>query len=250
MTGLQRSETEVEPLTNYLVGRVRARAGTPRRGRRCWRRRSTAICGRRRCERDLPAQSYVGGVDGALCSSTRKRDWVITGGLAGSHRDRQPDGDHAAAARSRSATSAGPTRPLELDPAATSLHGWTGSVNLNRNAGIHGVNAALWAVEPGLRLERRRLHLQRPIARGMHAVYQWRNPKVTRFARRRFIAVCEVVHVELRARAAGGRRSFCSATWSSRTTGRSSPTLGLVPRRAGRSGDPRRSVDAAAVVTQ
>jgi hypothetical protein len=36
-----------------------------------------------------------------------------------------------------------------LNPEATSLSGWTGSLTLNRNAGNFQVNAALWATSPG-----------------------------------------------------------------------------------------------------
>ena len=38
---------------------------------------------------------------------------------------------------------------VEFDPTATSLGGWTGSINLNRQSGVHGFNAALWSVSPG-----------------------------------------------------------------------------------------------------
>src|SRR6185503_6503397 len=63
----------------------------------------------------------------------------------------------------------------------------TGNVNLNRNAGVHQVNAALWSVSPGFDSSDAGFTFAADRA-GMHAVYQWRNPNVNRFARSRFLA--------------------------------------------------------------
>ncbi len=87
---------------------------------------------------------------------------------------------------------------LELDPGAVSLRGWTGAVNLNRNSGVHGVNASLWAVSPGFESSDAGFNFNGDRG-GMHAVYQWRNPTVNRFTRRRSLGSCEVLHLELRA---------------------------------------------------
>jgi hypothetical protein len=186
VTGLQPSETEVEPITNYFVGRAQRELG--RRG--AVGALATAVNRDLRepgLRADLPAQAYVVGVDGHVFLDV-KRDWVITGGLSGSHLA----GRSSAITRLQNQSQRYFGRPdaahVELDPEATSLNGWTGSVNLNRNAGIHTVNAALWAVSPGFDSSDAGFTFAADRA-GMHAVYQWRNPKVNRFARNRFIAV-------------------------------------------------------------
>ena len=109
VTGLERSETEVEPLSNYLVGRAERELG--RRG--AVGALATAVNRDLRApalRAELPAQSYVGGIDGHVFLDA-KRDWVITGGHLREPSHRQHGGDHAPAERSRSATSAGPMRP-------------------------------------------------------------------------------------------------------------------------------------------
>ena len=63
-------------------------------------------------------------------------------------------------------------------------------MNLNRNAGVHQVNAALWGVSPGFDSSDAGFTFSSDRA-GMHAVYQWSNPNVTRYARRRFLAVAK-----------------------------------------------------------
>ena len=42
------------------------------------------------------------------------------------------------------------TLHVSLDPSRTSLAGWAGRINLNRNSGLWQVNAALWVSVPGL----------------------------------------------------------------------------------------------------
>ena len=96
----------------------------------------------------MPAQAYVGGVDGYLFLDS-KREWVITGRMAASHLTGSTDAMTRLQNESQRYFGRPDATHLELDPAATSLSGWTGNVNLNRNAGVHKVNAALWSVSPG-----------------------------------------------------------------------------------------------------
>jgi hypothetical protein len=188
VTGGSESEREVEPLSNYLVGRAERDLG---------RRAAVGVLATA-VHRDLrepelqslvPSQAYVGGVD-AHYFFDRKREWVVNGSLAGSH----VAGDAVAMTRLQRASQRYFDRPdathLELDPSATSLDGWTGSVNLNRNAGVHGVNAALWSVSPGFDSSDAGFTFSSDRA-GMHVAYQWRNPKVTRFTRNRFLAAAK-----------------------------------------------------------
>ena len=158
---------------------------------------------------------------------------------------RQHRRDHAASARSRSATSIVRTlRTSSSTRRRRSLRGWTGSVNLNRNSGVHGVNAALWAVSPGFdssdagfnfdersRRDARGLSVAQPEGQPRSsAAGSSRSPSFTRGTSRASCRADGVYHVRQRA--------------SSRTTGRCSPTLGYFRRRAGRPGDARRAVDA------
>ena len=182
------TRTEVEPLSNYFVARVQREMG---------QRAAVGFLGtavnrdlRTAALRDLlPDQAYVGGVD-AHYFFDRKREWVVTGRLAGSH----VEGSTAAMSRLQEAPQRYYQRPdaphVELDPGATTLRGWTGSVNLNRNSGIHLVNSALWGVSPGFDSSDAGFNFNGDRG-GFHAVYSWNNPNVNRFARRRFIAVAK-----------------------------------------------------------
>jgi hypothetical protein len=180
--------TEIEPLSNYLVGRAERELG--RRG--AVGVLATAV------HRDLrdpelrslvPAQAYVAGVDGHYFLDG-KREWVVTGRVAGSRLTGSP----ATMTRLQRASQRYFDRPdaphVELDPSATSMDGWTGSANVNRNSGVHGFNGALWWVSPGFDSSDAGFTFSSDRA-GMHAAYQWRNPKVTRFTRNRFLAVAK-----------------------------------------------------------
>ena len=121
-------------------------------------------------------------------------------------------------------------------------------MNLNRNAGVHTVNAALWGVSPGFDSSDAGFTFAADRA-GMHAVYQWRNPKVTRFARRRFIAVAKWYTWNFARELQGdGVHLFGNIELEELLDGLRHARA--VPPGAGRSGDARRSVDAAAVGAQ
>ena len=63
-------------------------------------------------------------------------------------------------------------------------------MNLNRNSGIHQVNAALWGVSPGFDSNDAGFNFNGDRA-GFHAVYSWVNPKVTRWARSRALNIAK-----------------------------------------------------------
>ena len=183
-----RGSTEVEPLSNYFVGRVQRDLGQ----RAAVGLLATAV--NRDLEspalRDLlPGQAYVAGADAHYFLDS-KRDWVVTGRAAASY----VSGSAPSISRLQRAPQRYYQRPdaphVELDPAATSLGGWTGSVNLNRNSGMHLMNAALWGVSPGFDSSDAGFTFNADRA-GMHVVYSWNNPNVSRIARRRFVAVAK-----------------------------------------------------------
>jgi hypothetical protein len=178
---------EVEPLTNYFVGRAHRdgeRAGVGFIG--------SAVL------RDLPAtslndmlarQAWVGGIDGFVFLDARK-DWAVTARAAGS----RIAGSAAAMERAQLASQRYYQRPdathVELDAAATSLSGWTGSVNLNRQGGTVRVNAALWGTSPGF--ESNDLgFLSRSDRWGGHALVDFRQTSPGRFTRSAWGAVAK-----------------------------------------------------------
>jgi len=125
----RRSQIEVEPLTNYMVARVlhetnRAGVGFL----------TTSV------DRDLqlpdlsdrlPKRAHIAGADGYWFLDAKK-DWVVTGKIAGS----AVTGSAAAIDRLQRSPQHYFQRPdareVRLRPGATSMQGWTGDVNLNR----------------------------------------------------------------------------------------------------------------------
>jgi hypothetical protein len=197
VTGRERAKTvsngidgkiEVEPLSNYLVARVQ-RDLTPRVGLGMLATAVNRDLREPSLEDLLPAQAYTAGIDGHVFLD-RKRDWVINGSLATSH----VAGSTPAITRLQRASQRYFDRPdaphVELDPNATSLGGWSGSVNLNRQSGVHGLNASLWGVSPGFDSSDVGFTFMSDRA-GMHVAYQWKNPKVNRFARSRVVTLAK-----------------------------------------------------------
>jgi hypothetical protein len=146
-TGSSRDRVEVEPLTNYFVGRAQHGLG---------RRASVGFLGTA-VVRDLDTPSldgllvdraFVGGVDGHVFLDG-KSDWVVSGGFSGS----TVSGSQAAVLRLQTAAQRYYQRPdaphVSVDPAATSLSGWSGRIGLNKNSGNVTFNAGLWGISPG-----------------------------------------------------------------------------------------------------
>jgi hypothetical protein len=181
-------KSEVEPLSNYVVVRTQ-REVTKRAGLGALATAVNRGLSSPQLSDQLPGQAYVGGVDGHVFLD-QKRDWVIHGRIAGSHLH----GSTSAIARLQQASQRYFDRPdaahLAFDPAATTLRGWTGNVNLNRQSGVHGVNVSLWAVSPGFDSTDAGFTFLSDRA-GMHAVYRWRNPKVAGMFRSRFAALAK-----------------------------------------------------------
>ena len=183
-----RGKTEVEPLSNYLVARaqreVTARAAVGVLATAVHRDLDDPFL-----DAQLPGQSYVGGADGHFFLDAKK-DWVVNGRIVASH----VTGSTGAITELQQASQRYFNRPdathVELDPSATSMSGWSGSVNLNRQSGVHGFNASLWGVSPGFDSSDAGFTFRSDRA-GMHAVYQWRNPNVNRFSRSRNVAVAK-----------------------------------------------------------
>jgi Domain of unknown function (DUF5916)/Carbohydrate family 9 binding domain-like len=180
--------TEVEPLSNYFVFRAQReltkRAGIGAIATAVNRKFSSPAVAD-----ELPEQSYVTGVDGHYFLD-HKRNWVLNGRFAGS----SVRGSTGAITQLQQASQRYFDRPdathLELDPAATSLGGWTGAINLNRQSGVHLTNLSLWAVSPGMDSSDAGFTFNSDRG-GMHGVYQWRSPKVTDHFRDRMLAIAK-----------------------------------------------------------
>ncbi len=179
LSGEARDRAEVEPLTNYFVGRVQRevkRVGFG--GLATWVARDLSDPTLRAT---LARRALVVAGDGHLFLDG-KRDWVITGLFAGS----RVSGSTAAISRVQQASARYFQRPdaYRLDPTTTALSGWTGHVILNRNSGTWIPNVALWGVSPGF--ESADLGFTwRTGMHGAHGVLLWRKTTPDRFSRSR-----------------------------------------------------------------
>jgi hypothetical protein len=143
-----KSRVEVEPLTSYLAARVLREAN---RGGVGFLTTAVDRDLRDPALRDLlPGRANIAGADGYWFLDSKK-DWVVTGRIAASslrgsakamdvlqrdpqHYFQRPTAD---------------TPEVRLQPGATSMRGWTGNININRQTGNVTVNAALWGLSPG-----------------------------------------------------------------------------------------------------
>ncbi len=207
-----RDDVQAEPLTNYFVGRAQHTVGS---------RASLGLLttmvhradGSPELENRLVGQAYVGGLDGHVFLDAR-RDWVLSGGVAGS----SLHGSEGAIARVQVASQRYLQRPdathLGFDPDAYV------AVGLDRESQPesqprqrHGERGDV-GHEPGLRIQRRGVHdagrSRRRPRPGVVPQADARPVHPHAAARRR-----EVVDVELGRRLAGrrraGRRPTCSS---------------------------------------
>jgi len=187
-TGDGRSRVEVEPRTNYFVGRLQRafgqRASVGMLTTAVVRQLDTPLV------RDtLARQAFLLGGDGYLFLD-EARDWVITGKLSAS----RINGTEAVLAQAQRAPQRYYQRPdaphVSFDPARRSLSGFAGRVNLNRNSGTLQVNAALWGVSPGFESNDLGFHHSGDRAGG-HGVLLWRKTSPDRFTRYRQVWVAK-----------------------------------------------------------
>jgi len=189
ITAGQQSSTEVEPLTNYFAGRLLKEFSGGRAGV------GALFTGVNRQLRDpvlqdlLVHRANVAGVDGYYFLDSG-RQWVVNGRMVAS--------DVAGSAASIERLQLEPQRyfqrPLTpevtFNPSRTSMKGWNGDVNLNRNQGAWTVNAALWAVSPGFESGDLGFHFNGD-ASGSHVAFSWRQIQPDRITRDRNITVAK-----------------------------------------------------------
>ena len=145
--GPERRELEVEPLTNYFVGRAQRDFG-PRAAIGFLTTATNRDLRAPGLAAQLPQRAFLGGFDGHVFLDG-KRDWVVSGGLSGS----SVSGSRAAVLRLQRASQRYYQRPdaphVSVDPQATSLSGWSGRLGVNKNSGNLTFNAAAWGISPG-----------------------------------------------------------------------------------------------------
>jgi hypothetical protein len=175
-------EVIVEPMSNYAVVRLQRdigrRAGLGMLGTAVNRRLDTPVVAAA-----LPDSAYVVGTDGYLFLDA-DRDWVINGSLAGS----RVNGTTAVITQLQRAPQRYYQRPdaphLGLDPTVTSLSGFSGRLNFNKNSGLVQMNALIWGVSPGFESNDLGFHGNGDRA-GAHAVVMFRNVTPGRIIRNR-----------------------------------------------------------------
>jgi hypothetical protein len=186
-TGGEQGSQEVEPLTNYFVARVFRE--TDRVGVGGLFTAVNRDLEEPHLRDQLVRSAYVGGIDGYVFLDPRK-DWVIGGRVAGSWVGGSQESVESLQQASQRYFQR-PDRPeARFDPTRTSLAGWTGSVNLNRQSGNVQVNAALWATSPGF--ESNDLGFNRRSDRwGGHVAIQLRQPQPDGLSRYRSLTVAK-----------------------------------------------------------
>ncbi len=170
---------EVEPTTNYFVARVQrdlARGGVGMLTTSVLRDLKTPALASL-----LTKQAFVFGGD-AYYFFDHKKDWVVTGKFSGSRVSGTTDAI-ASLQRAPQRYYQRPDAPhVSFDPTRTSLSGYAGRVNLNRNEGVWRVNAVLWTVSPGFESNDLGFHGTGDRAGG-HAMGIWRQQNPDRWTR-------------------------------------------------------------------
>jgi len=187
-SGATLARVEVEPRTNYLVGRLQREIGR-RAGIGFIATSATRKLDTPTLRATLADQATVAGGEGHWFLGAA-RDWVVNGRLAFSH----ITGEAAAISRSQQLSQRYFQRPdapqVSYDPTRTSLSGFTGRANLNRNSGLWQVNASIWGVSPGF--ESNDLgFLNQADRSGAHIVVMRRTVTPDRFTRSRTIWVAK-----------------------------------------------------------
>ncbi|NNM06576.1 MAG: carbohydrate binding family 9 domain-containing protein, partial [Gemmatimonadetes bacterium] len=131
----QTGEAEVAPLTNFLVARLRQDF---RDGQSALGAIGTAVnrdLGAEALAAELRSSAYSGGVD--FFHEWANRAWSLSGQVAGSRIAGAPAVITSAQMSSARYFQRPDAQHVRLDPSATSLSGYTGHLELRRQAGLH-----------------------------------------------------------------------------------------------------------------
>ena len=178
----------VEPLTSYSVARVQRDIGT-RTGLGFLATSVSRQLNTQAARDGLSSEAFVVGTD-AYWFLDRDKEWVVTGDIATS----RVAGTTTLIEKLQRAPQRYYQRPDEphvhLDATLTSLSGFTGRLNLNRNRGNWRVNAALWTGSPGWESNDLGFHSTGDRA-GAHAVLFVQGTTPHRFSRSRCVWVAK-----------------------------------------------------------
>jgi len=181
-TGIASDRTTVEPLTNYFAARLQRTLG-----RRAGIGLISTMVSRKldspTLTDGLADHAYVAGGDGYFFLS-QAHNWVVNGKLAAS----RVSGTETVIDTLQRAAQRYYQRPdapeVSFDPHRTSLSGYNGRVNLNRNSGMWRFNASLWGVSPGFEVNDLGFMGTGDRA-GAHAVSSWRKVQPDHLTRSR-----------------------------------------------------------------
>src|SRR5262249_42667795 len=183
--GNLRSEIQVEPLTNYFVGRAMkegTRAGVGFLTTSTAREQATAAL-----SSDLVDRATVGGVDG-YAFLDRRGDWVLWGQMAGSWISGTPSAILKQQESSRRYYQRPDATYVHLDPTLESLSGWSGAAGLRNNNGPFIVHSDAWATSPGFEVNDLGFQNRADVI-GFQSGFSWRNPSPDRLSRERNVDV-------------------------------------------------------------
>jgi hypothetical protein len=190
----------VEPLTNYFVGRLLregARGGFGVLGTSVSRDLQTDALRDR-----LASQATVFGAD-AYYFFDRRRDWLLTGQVSGSHLQ----GSTAALERVQRFSSRyfqrPDAQPYRLDATRTSLDGWSANAEFGRQSGNVRLNASLNATSPGFEVNDLGFQTQSDRVGGMVAL-SWRKLQPDKYTRMRDIRLSRTWMTNFEGQSQGG----------------------------------------------
>jgi hypothetical protein len=184
--GIDTTRQDVEPTSNYAVLRAQRELG---------RRGAIGVLGTSVVRDDSDAaldgvlvrRASMFGTDGHFFLDSG-RQWVVHGGIAGSW----VEGSQQAITRVQKAEQRYYQRPdaphVRLDTSKTSLSGWMGKANLNRNSGNLTVNLGIWGMSPGFEVNDAGYATQTDRAGG-HAMVQYRKLTPSGWTRERYVWV-------------------------------------------------------------
>jgi hypothetical protein len=166
------SRADVEPFTNYAVVRLRRDIGR-RGGAGLLMTTVNRRLDSSKLREGLASRAYVAGGEAYYFFDDRL-DWVTTGKFSVSH----VSGTPTVIEKAQKASARYLQRPdaphVTFDPARTSLTGFAGRINLNKNSGLRTINAAFWGVSPGFESNDLGFHGTGDRA-GAHVVFFTRN---------------------------------------------------------------------------
>jgi hypothetical protein len=210
----QRSRTEVEPLTNYFAGRLLKEFNDGHSGV------GAIVTSVNRQFRDPALKDLLRwawptsrGSMVIIFSIPRRSGWLTGSWFSATLQETPPRSSGCSFAPQRYFQRT-ETPEVSFDPNRTSMRGWSGDINLNRNQGAWSVNTALWAASPGFESDDLGFHFNGDVW-GNHVAFSWKQIKPDRFTRDRNITVAKFYVWDYgNAKVGDGAMSFANLTFN------------------------------------